>query len=170
MGDNIFSRKLQEEKEKNAVVVEPIVEVVEEQVKPEPNSELIPEDVPEIKPEKKKLFSSLFGKKKVKEVTNSVEPVPTDVIQPEKKIQSLELFVNPFHDAKIVERKSEAQRYEKVNVIDLVNIHQDYNVILQTPPGKEVVGNNNMFIKPSAPKAVKGKNVRSESTRLNSSH
>lgn len=165
MGDNIFSRKLQEEKEKNAVVAEPVVEeVVEQIVQPieEPKSE-------ETKPEeKKKLFSSLFGKKKVKEEVKEVkeEEIPlVPVIEEELGVVS-KLFVNTFHDGKIIERKSEAQRYEKVNVIDLVNIHQDYDVILQTPPGKEVAGNNNMFIKPSAPKAVKGKNVVFEDFNL----
>jgi NitT/TauT family transport system ATP-binding protein len=166
MGDNIFSRKLQEEKEKNAVVVEPIVEEVVEPIVEQSIEETKPE---ETKPEeKKKLFSSLFGKKKVKEIKEVKEEkeIPLVPVIEEKLGVVSKLFENTFHDTKVIHRKSEVQRYEKVNVIDLVNIHQDYNVILQTPPGKEVAGNNNMFIKPSAPKAVHGKNVVFEDFNL----
>ena len=157
MADNIFTRKLQKEKEvkeeQTTPVVEPVVETVPEVI------EEVPVQTPPVEEPKKRSIFGKLGKKKT-------EPTSTvSMVQGEKPEPTPELFVNTFHDPNCVEHKSEAQRYEKVNIIDLVNIRQEYDVILQAPPGKtDSAGNggkksSSMFINPSGPKPVKGKNV-----------
>lgn len=153
MGDNIFTRKLQKEKEvkeveSTPVIVETVPEIIEE----------VPVQNPVEEPKKRSIFGKL-GKKKT-------EPTSTvSIVQDAKPEPTPELFINTFHDPNCVEHKSEVQRYEKVNIIDLVNIRQEYDVILQAPPGKtDSVGNSgkkssSMFINPSEPKPVKGKNI-----------
>jgi len=71
-----------------------------------------------------------------------------------------DIFINTFHDPNLVKVENLQQDYEKVNIIDLVNITQEYDVILPTVPGKtDSVGNNNMFIKTPPSKPIKGKNI-----------
>lgn len=172
--DNIFIKKLQKEKEKEkekettSEPVEPVVEQKESESEPEPESkknifskkaESKIEKIEKV-PEKKKF--SIFGNKNKKITDESETAIST--IQESKPEPGKDFFINEFHDQNCVELKSPSQKYEKVNIIDLVNITQEYDVILQTPPGKtdSPIGGkkpSSMFIRPSSPKPTKGKNI-----------
>jgi len=138
--------------------------------KPEPieESKVQPENVEESKIENK--FDELKVELKVEEPKVVEEP---ETIESEDKPEPKpEMFINDFEDTNIIEVKSPNQHYEKVNIIDLVDIKQEYDVILPTVPGKtDSTGNvtnkkNSMFLKPPAPKLVKGKNVVFENLNL----
>lgn len=126
MGDNIFTRKLQEQKKSTSEETVETIETVE--------------NVPEVKIEEVK-----------------IEKV---IIKP-SSINKNEVFINTHKDENVVELKNQKLKYEKINIIDLVNIRQEYDVILPTVPGKtDSAGNTgNMFMKASQPKPIKGKNV-----------
>ena len=108
---NIFSKKI--------IKPEPIVEPVE-QVE---------------EPKVKNKFDELKVEIKPKPEVEHDEPkriVPNDD-KPEPK---QDIFINTFNDSSVIELKSPNQHYEKVNIVDLVNVKQEYDVILQTVPGK----------------------------------
>jgi NitT/TauT family transport system ATP-binding protein len=89
-----------------------------------------------------------------------VEPVVKNTTQKPKPEASDDLFVNTFVDINIIEQKNPNQKYEKINIIDLVNIKQEYDVILSAPDKTDSLGNkNSMFIQKTASKPIKGKNV-----------
>jgi NitT/TauT family transport system ATP-binding protein len=90
------------------------------------------------------------------------EPVTTSVstVQSVKVAPTETQFVNTYEDKNVIELKKRDQKYEKINIIDLVNIRQEYDVILQAAPGKtDSSGNKSMFVQPAQPKPTKGKNV-----------
>ena len=161
--DNIFNRALKKEKEKRVTEDQPIVEqpIVEstkvETVDPNPTKVVEPK-------RKFNFFSRRKTTTKTEPSDNTTSDIKSDDTNSDVQ-DSSEFFVNTFHDPNIIELKSESQKYEKVNIIDLVNIHQEYNVILSAPPGKTDSPNNgskkssSMFISPSTPKPIAGKNV-----------
>ena len=110
---NIFSNKI---KPKPEPVVEPVVEQVEE-------------------PKGENKFDELKVEIKPKPEVEHDEPkkIVPNGDKPEPK---QEIFINSFNDSSVIELKSPNQHYEKVNIVDLVNVKQEYDVILQTVPGK----------------------------------
>ena len=139
--------------------------------KPEPieESKVQPENIEEPKVENK--FDELKVELKVEKP--EVEEPETKIVESEDKPEPKpEIFINNFKDPNVIEVKSPNQHYEKVNIIDLVDIKQEYDVILPTVPGKtDSTGNvtnkkTSMFLKPPTPKLVKGKNVVFENLNL----
>lgn len=137
-------------------------------IKPEPVVEPVFEQVEESKGENK--FDELKVEIKQKpEVEHEPKKIVLNDDKPEPKQN---IFINTFNDSSIIELRSINQHYEKVNIVDLVNIKHEYDVILQTVPGKtDSPGNGtskktSMFINTSSPKPIKGKNVVFENLNL----
>ena len=165
MSGNIFQRELEKKKVQDVPVQEEVQEI-KEQVVPE-------------KTEKKSIFNRFKKSPKIETKVETIEEPKVETIEEktetetnEKKVEVKvketpkdELFVNTFHDPNCVELTSPNQEYQKINIIDLVNIRQEYDVMLPSAPGKTDSTahggkkQQSMFIKPSSPKPVKGKNV-----------